>query len=939
MKKFLQLVADDLLQRSNEDLSNYIVIFPGKRSGVFFKHLLSNSINKPILSPEIYAINEFVQLHSGLMSIESIPAIIKLYELYKQKVSNAETIEQFWFFGEMLLADFDDIDKYRVDASKLFSYIVDIKEIDSIFGFEDEHKTALIKRFWEALYRGVKEHDKEKIRGRFLHFWKILHPLYNDFRAQLMKNGMGYEGMLYRIVAEKAVSDSIDLDGKTPVFIGFNALSESESQLFKYLKKQGALFYWDYDNWYVDDKLQEAGYFIRKNLAQFPNAIAKSSMFNNLGALRQVKTIGAPGELEMAQELAHVVKNQFGKTEDPLQNGIVLGDETLLIPALQLLPEAGSLNVTMGLPLRSTSVFGLINTLLEMPANQTKAKGKMLYRAEWAVEILQQPFWGDANHEKFLEKIKNENRFYVTQAELATLSNVSVCFPETEVDIISYLKGILEYFINIENNQEVFSVVNTEAAVKIIQSLNQIEKQVNQVNVTLSSQMLISLIRKVISTVSLTLEGEPLKGNQLMGLIEARTLDFENLIIVSANEGFLPSLNVAPSFIPYNLRKAFGLLTYENQDAIFAYYFYRAVQRTKKLTFIYNSNENDNNYGEKSRFLQQMAFELNAEFIDVETSHIVKPFIKSEITIEKSQEIIQKLNLYLSGQKLLYPLHLNTYITCRLKYYFTYIAGLKEPEKIEPGVDQRIFGLIFHDSMEKLYKPFVESGKTITKSDLEKVNNTALIQKTIQETMQEYFSDIQYVRGDDGMVELIEQVVLKYIQRVINNDKQIEYFSIPGLEKQYETSYKFDENRTVKLAGKIDRLQQVGNKLWVIDYKTGKSPEKRNVIFEDLFRFDADKRSDGAFQAYLYAVIMESQQAFSDMEVIPSLMYIQDDKPPVEVAFHDQKDPRYADLREPFCQGLNDVLIDLFSYENPFSQTENHDKCKYCQFRVICQRH
>lgn len=938
MKKFAALVIEDLLKRSNYDLSDYVLITPGKRTGVFLKHMLSQMIEKPTIAPVNYTINEFIEKYSGLDQIETIPGVIKLYDIYKTKVANPESIEQFWFFGEMLLADFDDIDKYMVDASKLFKYIVDIKEIDAMFGTDDDENIELIKKFWEALFKGTKERDKEKIRGRFLHFWKVLHPIYTEFRESLFSENKGYDGMLYRLVAEKLKRDEIRMDGKIPVFVGFNALSASEKLMLKHLKSQGALYYWDYDTWYIEDTLQEAGHFLRYNLREFPNALEDKQDFDNLKKLQQFNMIGVPGELEMAQELAQVVQTKFQPTSDPLTNGIILGDETLLTPVLQSFSGAEKLNVTMGLPFRSTTFYGFINLLLEMPQHRKVVDGIVHFSAKWVVNVLQQPFISDSNIVELLHAIKDQNRFFVSFPELEILEDAALCFPDMETGIINYLKGVLEFLVHQEDEKKNLSDINQEAAVKLYKTLNQIEKQVTISGVIMGQSMFISLIRKVIVSITITLEGEPLKGNQLMGLIEARTLDFDNLIIVSANEGVLPSSTVAPSFIPYNLRKAYGLLTYEHQDAIFAYYFYRAVQRVKNLTFIYNSNENDNNYGEKSRFLQQMAFELNLNVVELKKSHKVHAQLAEEITIEKTPEIIAELDRYFSGDRLMYPLQLNTFLNCKLKYYFTYIAGIRQPEKIEPGVDQRIFGLIFHDTMESLYAPFVKSAKVVMKNELEKLNKAPIIQKHIKESMQKYFADIHLHRNDNGMVELIEQVVLRYVQRVVKNDIESELFTIPGLEEKYVADYVYDEQKTIKLAGKIDRLQQVADTLWVIDYKTGKSPMKSKVLFDHLFS-DNEERSDGAFQAYLYAKIMERNSSYEGTEMVPSLMYIQDNKSPEEVAFNDRKGAGYADLKGEFEMGLNEVLKNLFNADVPFNQTENHDKCGYCPFRVICQRH
>ncbi|WP_462280615.1 PD-(D/E)XK nuclease family protein [Salinivirga cyanobacteriivorans] len=940
MKKFLELVAEDLLERKNHSLHELLIIVPGKRSRTFLKHILSQLIEKPRFAPSIFTINEFVENESKLKLIETIPAISLLYQTYSNIITKEETIDNFWYFGEMLLADFDDIDKYLVDAGHLFKYVHDLKEIEQLFDDLEGDQIELIKQFWQNIYKGTGAKSQEKVRGQFLEFWKHLYKIYEAYKKELSSAGMGYEGMLYRETAIKADKNQINFDKKKPVFIGFNALSGAEKQIFNAAKAAGGLFYWDYDQWYLDKKHHEAGYFMRENLSQYPSALGDKQNFDNLRNKQKIECIGVPGELEMAQKTAEIIKSKAkSQDDDPLKNGIILGNESLLTPLLQTLPDdTGKINVTMGLPLQNTSLLGLVKILMQVKQQKIKNKGNTLYKSAWVIEVLQQDIINTPNLKETRDTLVNEKRLFCEVNLLQADPIGSILFPVKDINLIEYLKSILkaivEYNDEEKNEKDYF---NTGAAIKIYSALNQLTQQIENYKLDLPEKLMVRLIDRILSSINLTLEGEPLKGIQIMGLIEARTLDFENLIINAVNEGFLPSSSVAPSFIPYNLRKAYGLLTFENQDAIFAYYFYRAIQRAQNLTLIYNSNEADNDYGEKSRFLQQIAFEFPNTITENKYQHVVTPINENPIVIEKDQSVQPLLNQYLNGKRKIYPIQLNTYLNCPLKFYLQYIAKIKEPEQLDSGIDQRIFGQIFHDTMEMLYKPLSGTKKPISKDMLLPLLNDETILKQINHIMAQQFGNIELQKKSNGMISLIEQVALKYIKRVIENDIKNEGFSLYGLEEEYEIKHQINQDQTITIAGKIDRLQASGNQIFVIDYKTGKVPAQK-PRFEDLFAHDLPKRPEAAFQAYLYTTIIENYEFAQNKELTPSLLYIQENRPIHPIIFSGRKKETYADLKNDFKAQLSNILTELFDNTTPFKQTEDSDMCTNCYFKSICHR-
>lgn len=943
MESFLKTVALDLLDRFDNRFEDVVIIMPGKRPKVFMNHILAQLVNKPILAPQMFTINEFIQAESSMDAIDSIPAIAELHKLYNLKFKHGESIEKFWYFGEMLLGDFNDLDKYMADAKKVFTYIKDLKEIEQLFDDVEDEQLKLIKQFWDAIYNGDIG-DKKRVRQQFLYFWKILYPLYVEYKETLLEKNMGYEGMLYRMVAEKAMDGNITFDEKTPVFIGFNALSKSEIEIFSAAKKAGALFYWDYDSWYTRDPKQEAGFFMRKNLALFPSALGAEMGFDNIVKLQSsnIKLIAMPGELEMAMASVMELASLNDPGESPLRTALVLANETLLTPILDTMPpDIGALNITMGLPITNTSIFAFVQQLVNIDKQKTVSKNEIYYKSNWVLDLLMQPIQLQENT-SVVKQIKKENAHFVKAVDFVNDPWLSKLFPNVSIDLVGYIKGILKSVVlffaeqaQIDANLHQNSIT-VEAAIALYKALIQLEKQLNKHNLILSDILVIRLLNKIMSGLMLTLEGEPLHGKQIMGLIETRSLDFENVILVGANEGFIPKSGIAPSFIPYNLRKAYGLLTYEHQDAIFAYYFYRLIQRSKNITIVYNSNETDADYGERTRFLQQLLFERNLKIEPIAKSYLLKPVLPQRITIEKNHDVLQLLRPdKIDANALLYPSGLNTYLTCTLKFYFKYVAKLKLPDKLETHIDQRIFGNIFHDTMESLYKDF--NNQLITADLLKTIDGDAHILREIKTQMLKQFRDLNVHKANNGLLAIVEQVVLRYVKKVLKSDAESVDFVLKSVEEKYTKEVILKTGEKIILAGKIDRMQQSERKIFVIDYKTGRPPHAA-VKFDAMFDFGNPDRPSAPFQAMLYSYIVSKESFAANQEIVPALLYIQEKKPISEIQFGDRKNENFASLSDEFETQLIYVLEHLMDKTNCFEQTPHEENCLYCDYNVICGR-
>lgn len=942
MDNFLTSVVKDLLTRYGNRFEDVLIIMPGKRPKVFINHIISQLVDKPLIAPKVLTINEFVEMESHMLIIDSIPAINALYDIYKQQITSSDPIEKFWHFGEMLLSDFDDLDKYMADVEKVFTYVKDLKEIEQLFYDADDEQLKLIKQFWSSVYTENKD-DNNHIRNQFLIFWKILYPLYVEFKNNLVQQGVGYEGMLYRNVAKKAQNDSITFNGKIPVFIGFNALSKSEVEMFSAAKRNGGFFYWDYDVWYTDNAIQEAGHFMRKNLAMFPSALENEDFFNNISKIapHQLQLIAMPGELEMAMAAARKLDETQVSDSNPMKIAVVPANESLLIPLLDTIPSTvGVLNVTMGLPVSNTAIFSLVNELFSIHKNRIESKSEVFYKGEWVLSVLQQPIHiGSTDNE--LSRIRTDNIYYIKASDYANNEWLSALFPVQDVSLIGYLKNVLHLYIRFCTvSAESPDIVpdgelNAEAAVAVYKALSQLEMQFVRYKVTLPNVLIVRLLHKIMSGLKVTLEGEPLRGKQIMGLIETRSLDFENVILVGVNEGFMPKSGIAPSFIPYNIRKAYGLLTYEHQDAIFAYYFYRLVQRAKNITIIYNSNENDADYGELSRFVQQLMFERGFEQEVVTGTHRLEAMPSSKICIPKTEQMLQVLAPQ-SGDAdaQFYPLGLNTYLTCRLKFYFKYVAKVRPAEQFDTQIDQRIFGNIFHDAMMNLYAPF--HSQVITPELIKVFGHNDIVLKEIRNQINIQFKNFSSGVNQSGLLNIVEQVVFKYIKKVLENDGDSGDFMLKSVEEKYQTSMVVDDKRVI-LAGKIDRMQEQNNQIFVIDYKTGKPP-KSGIKFDAMFQYGLYKRPSAPFQAMLYAYIIKQQSFAMHQEVVPALLYIQQRKPIDSLVFSDKKDVNLSELHQYFKSQLEALLSEILCLDIPFDQTPDAQNCAFCEYNIICAR-
>lgn len=963
METFLQLVAEDLHQKMGNDLSRVALVFPNKRASLFFNEYLAAQSEQPIWSPAYVSISELFQQLSQFKMGDPIRLVCELYKIFKAETKSEETLDDFYFWGELLISDFDDVDKNLVDADRLFSNLQELKNIMDDYNFLDEEQEEAIRQFFQNFSIDKQTQLKEK----FISLWDCLKGIYTLFKQRLTDLNIAYEGMMYREVIESIDTDNLHYDKF--VFVGFNVLNKVEHRFFKILQEKGkALFYWDYDKFYTEkenlDKsstkhaLHEAGEFIVRNLRDFPNELP-ASYFDKLQKPKQVRFISSPTENAQARFIPEWIAEIESETTHEKENAVVLCNEALLLPVLHSIPNSvKNVNITMGFPLAQTPVFSFINGLLELQTNGYRSK-EGRYHYEAVQTILKHPYTRQCSpHADELEReLIKKNRFYPFPSELKKDSFLEMVFtPITHIHslctyITTLLKQVSVIYRHEQSADDVFNQLYRESLFKSYTLFNRLATLIEQGDLDVRVDTIKRLINRLLTSSNIPFHGEPAIGMQVMGVLETRNLDFKNLLMLSLNEGQLPKAGGESSFIPYNLRKAFGMTTIEHKNAVYAYYFYRLMQRAENVTLMYNTSSDGLNRGEWSRFMLQFLVEWNhdikLEYLEAGQS----PQSSRVISIPKTPDILSRmiarydLNTNPKAVKLS-PSALNAYLDCRLRFYYNYIAGLKKPAEVSAEIDSALFGTIFHYSAELVYKTLSAHGNEIRKEDLEKLlNNETKLQSFVDSAFKKEFFQVKEEEFPEynGLQLINSKVIVSYLKQLLRIDLQYAPFYIEGMEEKVKGEISIPTNQgniNVCLGGTIDRIDRKDDTLRIVDYKTGGSPKTPDSV-EKLFIRDKD-RANYIFQTFLYAYIMCNTQS---LKVAPALLYIHraassNYSPVVEIGKGKEKTPVYnfSFYEEKFAKHLTELLQELFNVEVPFDQTLEIEKCVYCDFKSLCKR-
>ncbi len=948
MKYFLKETARDISNRHGGNLPELCIVFPNRRSGLFFRHYLSDFLDKPVFSPKITTISELMESLSGYQMADNLSLIFQLYQIYKQEKKVEEPFDEFYFWGDMLLNDFNEIDKYLVEAEELFQNLATLKSIEDKFSYLTEEQLEAIRQFWDT----IDMHRLSDQQEYFIRIWKILYKVYRRLNKQLEDKNLAYEGKIYRSVAEKINSGNLETPHSTYIFVGFNALTNAEKKLFKHLNNSRiAEFYWDYDNYYLQE--HEAGKFIRQNLREFSEN--KIDINNSFKEKKNIRFINTTYDIAQAKILPELFSDMPASAKEPNHTSVILPDENLLLPVLNSLPsDFPAVNVTMGYPIDITPAFSLLQTLIQLQKNARKKDGKQLFfYYKDVLSILNHQYMGvfqDESTEEKIKEIKEKNKIYIDAEELKLNPVTRSLFtgPDNFKSVTDYLlENYFTFYRHLKEKsreEEQSAILELECIYNVFISIKRLKEIFDQQETELNPDTYLRILERIIQNQTISYQGEPLSGLQIMGVLETRALDFEHIVILSMNEGSFPKSDVASSFIPHSLKKGFGLPTFEHNDAIYTYYFYRMIQRAQNVTLVYNSASDGTQTGEMSRLMHQLKYESGFS-VSEETvySDINIPEIK-EITIDKTPEILDELEQYNSLNErysTLSPSSLKTYLRCSLQFYFKKIAGLPEPEEVAEDIDLPMFGTLLHTSLELLYQDFLEKGHEVTKADLEKIekNNPYIEKLILQSFSKEYFKDEQNKAVElTGKNILIKEIIQQYVKQFIRAEKKFAPFRIKDLEKKYFGNISFQTSggqKKVTFGGNIDRVDENHDGIRIIDYKTGGADlgfNNTDTLFERRGNHDA-------LQSLIYALMYK--QTHGDNKVInPGLYAVRDlFRPNFDYKLKMNKDTILFDNVEKEVQeGLRRILTEIFNPEIPFSQTEDEDICKNCPYKKICRR-
>lgn len=959
MESFLKLVAADLYKHTEGNLAHTAVVFPNKRAGLFFNEYLAQESESPIWSPAYVSISELFRSLSPWEVGDPVKLVCELYKIFRRETQSTETLDDFYFWGEMLISDFDDADKNKVDTDKLFSNLQDLRNIMDDYTFIDDEQEEAIRQF----FQNFSIERRTALKERFISLWDVLGNIYKGFRESLASQNIAYEGMMYRHVIEHLDVDKLPYEKY--VFVGFNVLSKVEHTLFTQLKDAGkAVFYWDYDEFYMKENRQavthEAGEFIRRNLRDFPSPLS-GELFKNLSKPKEVHYIASSTENAQARYLPQWIRNNLTTPEK--ETAVVLCNEALLQPVLHSLPaEVKHVNITMGFPLSQTPVYSFLIALLELHTHGFNFKSGR-YTFQSVVTLLKHPYTRQLTGQaELLEKeLTRNNRFYPLPGELGKdefltrlftplSGNLNLCIRLSET--LQQVAGIYQANTSGTEDTDAFNQLYRESLFKAYTTINRFRTLIEEDELTVQSETFRRLLVKVLSATNIPFHGEPAIGMQVMGVLETRNLDFRHLVLLSVNEGQLPKSGGDSSFIPYNLRKAFGMTTIEHKIAVYAYYFYRLLQRAERITLMYNTSSDGLNRGEWSRFMLQFLIEwphpITRQFLEAGQS----PQGTSPITVEKTPDVMRRMqslfDVRTNPKAKFSPSALNYYLDCPLKFYYRHVAGLSAPDEVSAEIDSATFGSIFHYAAEHIYKDLTTHGKVINKEALETLlRNEVKLQDYVDTAFKKLFFNVpQNEKPEYNGVQLINSAVIaRYLKQLLQNDLRYAPFTFIASEMEVDEPIDIQTPKGViksRIGGIIDRMDSKDGTLRIVDYKTGGDADTPPHV-ESLFIPDK-KRSNYVFQTFLYAAIMCRKQP--TMKIAPALLYIHraatETYSPV-IQMGEPRKPKeavedFSKYEKEYRERLQGLLEEIFNPEKSFAQTEIIEKCTYCDFKALCKR-
>ena len=946
-KTFLEYVAEDIIGKYGTDLSRIAVVFPNKRAALFLNEHLARIAGQPVWSPAYITISDLFRQHTDLKPADPIKLICDIHKSFTKCTGIDETLDHFYGWGQLLLADFDDIDKNMADADSIFCNLKDIHELDDISYLDDEQK-EMLKRF----FANFSDDIESELKKRFLSLWSHFGDIYHDYNRRLTEQGIGYEGAIYRKVASE---ETLHLKYDKYLFVGFNLIQKVERVLFSRLMKEGkAKFYWDFDEYYMPTARAQQSASVPNNtasfaayLTDFPNELDNTNrdIYANMRRPKRIRFISSPTENAQARFASNwLLENDRYKAGR--KTAVVMCDESILLPIMHSLPpEADKVNITSGFPLAMTPVASLVMLLFDLYTLGLRNKGTA-FNPHYLKKLMAHPY---ARHlqEMHLNGVHSKG------------VHLSQVHQEGSAALLQHIATLVKQ-VGIATKQE-GDALTQESVFRMFTILNRLAALADSGDLLVDNTTLRRLVSQLVGAASIPFHGEPVIGVQIMGVLETRNIDFDNVLLLSCNEGNMPKGVNDSSFIPYSIRKAHGLTTIDNKVAIYSYYFHRLLQRAGDITIAYNNSTDNGHTGEMSRFMLQLLVESGQKIDHYSLTAKNQPSPLMPKAIEKDETALSKLE----EMSRLSPSAINTYIRCKLAFYYQYIAHIKEPDSDPETIDNRMFGNIFHRAAYLIYKDITDHSPVIEKAHIQAyLSNRKLLASVVDRAFEE-----EECKTNNGLQIINREVIIEYITKLLKIDQQLCPFSILAMEEEAKVytqlSFTIPSGGALKggalvssaptkqynltIGGIIDRLDAVTDKqtgkrrIRVVDYKTGNKPSSAIKSIEEVFdpKNIASKHSNYFLQAILYSLIVSRSKEWNAANdpVSPALLFIKqaatnDYDPTLCIDKHPISDVTVYE--EEFLTKLKETVADMYSPDAAFTPTDDRKKCELCPYRMLC---
>ena len=970
-KTFLEYVAEDIIGKYGTDLSRIAVVFPNKRAALFLNEHLARIAGQPVWSPAYITISDLFRQHTDLKTADPIKLICDIHKSFTKCTGIDETLDHFYGWGQLLLADFDDIDKNMADADSIFCNLKDIHELDDISYLDDEQK-EMLKRFFANFSDDI---DSE-LKKRFLSLWSHFGDIYHDYNRRLTEQGLGYEGAIYRKVASE---ETLQMKYDKYLFVGFNLLQKVERVLFSRLMKEDKTkFYWDFDEYYMPSTSHHlttnqsqhlnTSPSQHLNLSDFPNELDNSDpdIYANMRRPKSVRFISSPTENAQARFASNwLLENDRYKAGR--KTAVVMCDESILLPIMHSLPpEADKVNITSGFPLAMTPVASLVMLLFDLYTLGLRKKGTA-FNPHYLKKLMAHPY----AHHLQEEHLKGVHLSQVHQEEVhqpnSTLDNSTSAQPTTQHSTFNTQHYILHHIASLIKQVGIATkhegdALTQESVFRMYTILNRLAALADSGDLVVDNTTLRRLVSQLVSSSSIPFHGEPVVGVQIMGVLETRNIDFDHVLLLSCNEGNMPKGVNDSSFIPYSIRKAHGLTTIDNKVAIYSYYFHRLLQRAGDITIAYNNSTDNGHTGEMSRFMLQLLVESGQKIDHYSLTAKNQPTPLMPKPIEKDEAAIGKLE----EMSKLSPSAINTYIRCKLAFYYQYIAHIKEPDSDPETIDNRMFGNIFHRAAYLIYKDITDHSPVIEKAHIQAyLSNRKLLASVVDRAFEE-----EECKTNNGLQIINREVIIEYITKLLKIDQQLCPFNILAMEEEAKvytqlsfttpsgdalkggalvSSAPTKTHHNITIGGIIDRLDVVTDKqtgkrrIRVVDYKTGNKPSSAIKSIEEVFDPNniRSKHSNYFLQAILYSLIVSGSKEWNPANdaVSPALLFIKqaatnDYDPTLCIDKHPISDVTVYE--EEFLTKLKETVADMYSPNVAFTPTDDRKKCELCPYKMLC---